>query len=182
MWLFGGSALLAAKTNAATLTDAERAPFMTIVDGGERRLRHPTLGFSILHPGPGFTAERSVAFRPDAEFYSFVDQATAARLTIGLFKGQGESPSSLRKLLEAISHQAEALGGDANVPPGVAELETLPTEPPRGFLQVALSDGRRFRTTAYGWHAPDGTSFAVLIAVLARRPNAGADVLASFRP
>jgi hypothetical protein len=128
-WLFGGIALLAAKTNAATLTDAERAPFVSVDDGGERRLRHPTLGFSILHPGPGFTAERAVAFRPDAQFYSFVapGAAEAAKLVIGLFRGQGDSSTSSRTLLEAMSRQADTLGGAAKVPARVVELDTSPT-------------------------------------------------------
>jgi hypothetical protein len=180
-WLFGATALLAAKTNAATLTDAERAPFVVDESEGERRLRHPTLGFSILHPGPGFTAERAVAFRPDAEFYSYVDPAAASRLIIGLFKGQGGSSASLRELLESMASQADALGGPARVPARVLDLSTSPTGPPRGVLRIALGDGRLFRTAGYGWRTADGTPFAVLVAVIARAEDASSDVLASFR-
>jgi hypothetical protein len=182
VWLLGGCALLAAKTDAATLTDAERAPFVSVDDGGERRLRHPTLGFSVLDPGRGFTAERAQAIGPESQFYSFVNPGGAERLVIWLFKGQGDSTSSLRKLLETVSRQSDVLGGDAKVPVRVVELQTSPVEPPRGVLRIALDDGRQFRTTAYGWRAADGTSFAILVAVMARAPDAAADVLASFRP
>jgi hypothetical protein len=181
-WLLGGCALLAAKTNTTTLTDAERAPFVSVDDGGQRWLRHPTLGFSVLHPGPGFQAERAVAFRRDAQFYSFIDPGERERLVIGLFKGQGESSVSLRTLLETMSRQADTLGGGAQAPARVVELETSPGEPPRGVLHLVLGDGRHFRTTAYGWRSPDGTSFATLVAVIAQAPDASADVLASFRP
>ena len=181
-WLLGGGALLGAKAEAATLTNAERAPFVTIDDGGERRLRHPALGFSVLHPGAGFVLEGAQAFRRDAHFYSFVDGAAAERMVIGLFKGQGESSASLRKLLETMGRQTDTLGGDAKSPARVAEVETSPGDPPRGGLKIALGDGRHFQIAGYGWRAADGTPFAILVAVMARAPEAGTEVLASFRP
>jgi hypothetical protein len=181
-WLLGGSALLAAKTEALTLTDAERAPFVTTNDRGEQRLRHPTLGFSVLHPGPGFVVEGAQAFRRDAHFYSFVDATAAERLVIGLFKGQGESSASLRKLLETMGRQTDAVGGDAKLPARIVDVETSPGDPPRGVLKIALADGRHFQTAGYGWRAADGTSFAILVAVMARDREAGSEVLASFRP
>jgi hypothetical protein len=181
-WLIGGCVLFEAKTSAATLTSIERAPFVTVDDGDRPRLRHPALGFSILHPGPAFIAERTQTFRPDTQFYSFVDPGEAVRLVIGLFKGQGESSSSLRQLLQGLSSQANALGGEAKVPARVVELETSEAEPPRGSLRLVLGDGRLFRTTAYGWRAADGTPFVILLGVIAHTPDAGADVLASFRP
>src|SRR6186997_1512965 len=39
---------------AAPLTAAERAPLVEVDEGGQRRLRHPAFGFSLLHPGSGF--------------------------------------------------------------------------------------------------------------------------------
>ncbi len=182
VWLIGGCTLLATKTNAATLTDAERVPFVSVEDEGEVRLRHPTLGFSILHPGPGFTPDIAQAFSRDAQFYSFVDPGAAARLVVGLFKDQGESSASLRKLLERMGHDADALSGGAAIPARVVGMEIAPADPPRGSLQIVLGDGRHFRVTAHGWRAPDGTPFAILVAMMARAPEAGADVLASFRP
>jgi hypothetical protein len=181
-WLLGGCALLAAKTSAVTFTDAERAPFVTVEEDGRRWLRHPTLGFSVLHPGPGFSAERSEAFRQDAHFYSFVDPNERERLTIGLFKGQGGSAASLRTLLETMSRQTDTLGGGNGLPARVVDLDAAPTEPPRGALHVVLGDGRHFRAAAYAWRSADGTPFAILVAIMARAPDAGADVLASFRP
>jgi hypothetical protein len=181
-WLFGGSALLAMKTEAVTLIPAERADFVVVEEGGQRRLRHPTLGFSFLHPGAGFVAGGSQAFSPSCQFYAFTDPAAGMGVTLGMFKGEGGSPASLRKLLESMGQQADALGGPAHLPARVVELEMSPADLPRGTMHVVLSDGRHYRSTAYGWRSPGGTPFAILIAVMARSPDAGGDVLASFHP
>lgn len=181
-WLVGGVALLTRHNDAVALTDAERAAFVTVEEGGQRRLRHPALGFSFLDPGPGFEATSSRAFRADAQFYSFADRERGIGLTIGLFKGQGDSPTSLRTLLESMSGQASALGGPGKVSTQIVELETPPDDPPRGDLHVVLGDGRHYRLQGYGWRSPDGTPFAILIAAMAHAPNAAADVLSSFRP
>lgn len=94
VWLLGGVALLSMRGQAVKLTTAERAAFVAVEEGGQRRLRHPALGFSFLDPGPGFEADRSIAYRPDAHFYAFVDRDQVVALYVGLFKGQGDSPSS----------------------------------------------------------------------------------------
>ena len=146
-WLFGGGALLATKTQAVTLADAERAPLVTVDEGNQRRLRHPTLGFSLLHPGPGFVAHESSAFRPSAHFYSFTDSEARVRFTVGLFKGKGDGPGSLRDLIEGMSKNTDALGGRAGSPPRVEKLEVSGDEPPRGTLEMVLGDGRLLRTT-----------------------------------
>jgi len=181
-WLFGGAFFLAPKTQAVTLTDAERAPLVTLDEGNQRRLRHPTLGFSLLHPGPGFVANESNAFRPGAHFYSFTDSEARVRVTVGLFKGQGAASGSLRELLEAMSKNTDALGGRAGIPPRVEKLEVSGDDPPRGALEMVLGDGRFLRTSAYGWRAPDGTPFAIFVTVMAHSYAPGTAVLASFRP
>lgn len=181
-WLFVGCVFLAMKTQAVTLAEADRAPFVIVDEGNQRRIRHPTLGFSLLHPGPGFVASESSAFRASAHFYSFTDREAGIRINIGLFKGQGDSPGSLRDLLETMSKQTDALGGRAASPPRVEKLEVSSDDPPRGTLEMVLGDGRHFRTRAYGWRSADGTPFAILIAVMAHSYAPGTAVLASFRP
>src|SRR6185503_7212647 len=98
--LVGTLAWCAHGPRGTTFTDDERVPFVTVKRKGEYRLLHPTLGFSILHPGRGFIAKGSQAFRADAQFYSFVDESAREALLIGLFKGQGGTPTSLRALVE----------------------------------------------------------------------------------
>lgn len=180
-WLFVGCFVLATKTQTVTLADAERAPLVIVDEGKQRRLRHPTLGFSLLHPGPGFVASDSNAFRPSAHFYSFTDSEARVRLTVGLFKGQGDA-GSLHELLEAMSKNTDALGSRTGSPPRVEKLEVSGDEPPRGTLEMLLGDGRYLRTSAYGWRAADGTPYAILVTVMAHSYAPGSAVLTSFRP
>ena len=108
--VLGGAWWYAQRTSAA-FTNEERAPLLLVEEHGEPRLRHPALGFSILHPGPGFVLTASQAYRADAQFYAFTDKAGAESLTVGLFKGVGDSSASLRDLIEEMGKQAGALGG-----------------------------------------------------------------------
>ena len=181
-WLFGGGALLATKTQAVTLTAAERAPFVTVDEGNQRRLRHPTLGFSFQHPGPGFVLSASSAFGPSAHFHSFADSEARVRFTVGLFKGKGDTAGSLRDLLEGMSKNTDALGGGTGTPPRVEKLEVSGDQPPRGTLEMVLGDGRFLRTSAHGLRAADGAPYAILMTVMAHSYAPGTAVLASFRP
>jgi len=181
VWLFGGVGWLTMHNRAVAMTAAERADFVTVEEGGRRRLRHPGLGFSFVDSKGGFERMGSQAFRSDAHFYAFVDRGQQIGLTIGLFKGQGDSPASLRELLETMRREASALGGAAKTPTTVVELNTA-DDPPRGDMHVMLGDGRHYRLKAYGWRSPDGAPFAILIGALADAPDAASDVLASFSP
>jgi hypothetical protein len=181
-WLFGGVFFLVTKTQAVTLADAERAPLVTVDENNQRRLRHPTLGFSLLHPGPGFVADDASAIRSSAHFYSFTDSEARVRISVGLFKGEGDTSGSLRDLLEGMSKNMDAVAGPAARPARVEKLEVSGEEPPRGALEMVLGDGRHYRTRAYGWRSPDGAPFAILIAVTAHSYAPGSAVLASFRP
>ena len=87
-WLFGAGFFLASKAREVTLTYAERAPLVTVDDGHQRRLRHPTLGFSLLHPGPGFVEGDPNASRPSAHFYSFTDAEARVRVTVGISRAR----------------------------------------------------------------------------------------------
>lgn len=181
-WLFVGCLLLATNLKPVTLADAERAPLVSVDVDNQRRLRHPTLGFSLLHPGPGFVASDSTVFGRSAHFYSFTDSEARVRFTVGLFKGKGGSAGSLRDLLEAMSKNADALGGRAGVPPRVDKLEVSADGAPRGTLEMVLADGRHLRTKAHGWRAADATPYAILMTVMAHSYAPGSAVLASFRP
>ncbi|HXU01500.1 MAG TPA: hypothetical protein VN903_10930 [Polyangia bacterium] len=163
-------------------TPDERVPFVTVKRKSEYRLIHPTLGFSVLHPGRGFAPKGSQAFRPDAQFYAFVDDAAREVLTIGLFKGQGASARSLRKLVEEMGKQADVLGGPGGAPVRVVSLDVRDSDPPRGEMHAIIGDGRHYQLSAYGWDRPDGAPIAVLIAVLSASPDAHAAVRESFQP
>ena len=87
--VLGGAWWFARRTSAA-FTNEERAPLARASsEHGEPRLRHPALGFSILHPGPGFVLPASQAYRADAQFYVFTDEAGVEAVTLALFKRVG---------------------------------------------------------------------------------------------
>jgi hypothetical protein len=81
----------------APLTPAERAPLVQVADGDTLLLRHPTLGFSLPHPGPAFAevdqAElRRLArgmFEPGMQVYGWFDETAGAVLVVGLMKDVG---------------------------------------------------------------------------------------------
>src|SRR4029079_1784315 len=52
--LLGGVWWYGQRPQSSGFTAEERAAFVAVDRNGERRLLHPALGFTILHPGPGF--------------------------------------------------------------------------------------------------------------------------------
>jgi hypothetical protein len=167
---------------SATFTAEERVPFVTVDRNGERRLLHPALGFSVLDPGAGFVASGSQAFRSNAQFYVFTDRDAGESLSIGLFKGMGDSPGSLRGLIESMGREAATLAGRSGAPVEVVGLDVPEADPPRGELHAVIGRNRHYRLRAYGWKRPDQAPIAVLIAILSSSADAHTDVLASFQP
>src|SRR6185369_3883666 len=151
-------------------TAEERAPFAEVDRGGERRLSHPTLGFSILHPGPGFVATGSQAFRADAQFYAFADQAAGESLTVGVFKGQGQSPWSLRKLVDQMGAHASTLAGGSGARVQVVAMDVPDADPPRGEMHAIIGKNRHFRLRAYGWDRRGQPPVAVIVAIYSAAP------------
>jgi hypothetical protein len=170
-----------ARTEAVTLTPEERAPLVTVDDGGRPRLRHPTLGFSILHPGPGFVeAGRPVA--AGGQFYRYADSSAPAIFMVGLFKSDSGSPAELRKLMEALGHQAGTLAGNSGAPVTVLRLDVPTDEPPRGEFHALVGEHKHYQLRAHGWRPPGRGPFAAMIAVMSTTPEAYTEVLDSFRP
>jgi hypothetical protein len=178
----GGAFWFGDRVSGTVFTNEERAPFVAVDRNGERRLLHPALGFSILHPGPGFVPSASQAYRANAHFYVFTDQAGGEALTVGLFKGFGGSSASLRDLIEEMGKQAGALAGKTGAPVRVVRLEAPEAEPPHAELHAIIGEGRHLRMSGYGWKRPGQAPIAVLIAVTSSEADAHSDVLASFQP
>jgi hypothetical protein len=177
---FGGGPLVVAMTRPS-FTAEERAALVAVDEGGGRRLRHPALGFSLLHPGAGFVPSVSQAFRADAHFYAFDNLALRERLVVGVFKGKGESSASLRSLLESM--RQELAQGDVK---GFAGKPSLVTPVEGSLRAVALSApmnaGYELHARAYGLDVPGRSPFAVFIGISTTAPGAYAELLSSFRP
>jgi hypothetical protein len=178
----GGVFWFGDRVSRTVFTNEERAPFVAVDRNGERRLLHPALGFSILHPGPGFVPSASQAYRANMHFYVFTDQQGGEALTVGLFKGFGGSSASLRDLIEEMGKQAGGLAGKAGVPVRVVRLEAPDTDPPHAELHAIIGEGRHFRMSGYGWKRPGQAPIAVVVAMMSPEADAHSDVLASFQP
>jgi hypothetical protein len=180
--VLGGVFWFGDRVSRSVFTNEERAPFVAVDRNGERRLLHPALGFSILHPGPGFVPSASQAYRGNAHFYVFTDQQGGEALNVGLFKGFGGSSASLRELIEEMGKEAGALAGKTGVPVRVVRLEAPDSEPPRAELHAIIGEGRHYRLSGFGWKRPGQSPIAVILAVMSSDPDAHSDVLASFQP
>jgi hypothetical protein len=100
----------------AVLTAAERRPLEIREQGGERRLVHPTLGFSLLHPGPGFVESEQAAavFQqstrdPGAHAYAYARASDRSFVIVTIGKGldsragmEGMVRGLTRPLLQAV--------------------------------------------------------------------------------
>jgi hypothetical protein len=178
------------RSSQAIFTGDERGPFVTVESNGERRLVHPALGFSLLHPGPGFVAAGSQAFRPDAQFYSFADRDAHESLTIGVFKGMGDRPHALRKLIDSMAAHASGLAGGSGERVEVVQMDVPDDEPVRGqmhaiihaVIHAIIGKKMHYRLRAYGWSPPHQVPIAVLIAVMSPSADAHEGVLTSFLP
>jgi len=180
--LLGGAWWYGQRPQSTAFTAEERAALVAVDRNGERRLLHPALGFTILHPGPGFVPAGSQAFKANAHFYTFTNQGEGELLAIGLFKGFGGSSDSLRGLVQDMGKQAEALAGPTRAPVRVVELEVPDDDPPHAEMHAIIGESRHYRLSGYGWKRPGQAPIAVLISVMSRDEDALADVLDSFQP
>jgi hypothetical protein len=92
-----------------SLTAAEKQPLVIGDDAGERRLRHPGLGFSILHPGPKFL-EAAELGKPKpgqkhddtTQEYAFADREGRSVLLVSVMKGMGGTREKLAEHLDGV--------------------------------------------------------------------------------
>jgi hypothetical protein len=169
------------KTEARELTDGERTPLVAVGEGEGRRLRHPTLGFSIRDPGAAFKLVVSQAFAPTAQYDGYQNAAGDVNMVVGLVKGIGDSEASLREFLTAMK---DAPVGSPTRRLDVTRLETSGGAAPegrlRGWIHGTLGEVS-YRLSAHGF-TKDGTSYAFFVAVASVEPDALAEVLTSFEP
>jgi hypothetical protein len=110
------------KRRVEPLTQSEKAALVAVDDGGQRRLRHPELGFSILNPGPGLRASAEVVAAaagagrdPETVTYGFIDGDLRSTLVIAVMKNMGGSRAALSEHLDGLQRglaQAVPAGSD----------------------------------------------------------------------
>ena len=180
--LSGRCLLVRRRVGRTVFTNKERAPFVAVDRNGERRLLHPALGFSILHPGAGLVPSASQAYGANAHFYVFTDQAGGEALTVGLFKGFGGSSASLQGPSRGdgqAGRRARRQDGRSRAgrSSGGARHQSTACGAPRDHRRRPALPAERLRL-----EAPGQSPLAVVIAMMSSGADAHSDVLASFQP
>jgi hypothetical protein len=170
------------------LTEAERVPLVIVDEGGERRLRHPAFGFSILHPGATFREAPDVAQAmegagrdPATQHYGFSDPDDRSALVISVMKGMGGTRASL------VEHVDGFQRGFASMPASAAALQwtgkeiTWDAGRHEAHLGATFGGGMRLELAAYAVMRAGQPPFIVNVMVMAPRPDLLAKLLASFR-
>jgi len=169
----------------APLTPAERAPLEQVTEGDAVRLRHPTLGFSLPHPGPAFAeiddAElRRLArgmFEPGMQVYGWFDETAGAVLVVGLMKDVGS-----REELEGF--QAGFLEALREQPGSRLERNTVTWSGDVGAADVrgTLADGTSLASRGRVLRlAPRGPRYLIILAAFTLEPGALDFVLDGLR-
>lgn len=172
---------------APAITEAERAPLVVVDEGGQRRLRHPAFGFSILHPGPGFKESAEVVAAmgmkgdPATQVYGFAEAETSSFLVVSVMKGMGGSKLAMEKHVDGM------LRGMQTSLAGKAEMRVLARQTVWdatahvGTFTVAVNDQMRLELAAYSVERPGQPPFIVNLMITAPQASRFAALLASFR-
>jgi hypothetical protein len=173
------------------LAAADRAPLAVVDEGGQRRLRHPTLGFSLLHPGPRFADAPDLAAQmnggalkddPATVTYGFREPDTQAALVVQVMNGMG---GTREKLTSHIDGLQSGLGKSAAASADLRWLDkgiTWDDQRHVGRLSASLAGQMRIELAAYSVERPGREPFIVNLFLMTRQPERFADLLASFRP
>jgi hypothetical protein len=175
------------------LAEADRAPLQIVDEAGQRRLRHPTLGFSLLHPGPRFVESPEVVAAmsggalkgdPATVTYGFQEPDTQSALIVQVMNGMGGTRDKL------VSHVDGVQQGLAKSAAASADLRWLGKDVTWddhrhvGRLSASLSGQVRMRIEldAYSVEPAGRPPFVVNLFLTTREPERFADLLGSFRP
>jgi hypothetical protein len=171
----------------APLTDAERAPLVEVDQGGERRLRHPAFGFSILHPGPSLRESPEMAKTlegktpdPDTQNYAYLDPGGSV-VALSVMKGMGGTRASLSDHVDGF--QSGFTGSAAGGP----DLRWLGKELSWNAsrhdarLKGLLGGDTRLELASYAIIRPQQPPLIVNVLVVSREIDRFTKLLSSFR-
>ena len=185
--LFVVRALQMPTVSTDALTLDERVPLVVVRDGAARRLTHPVLGFSILHPGPAWEpadpASGGLGSDDAMHLWAYMAQDELNVLMVGLVRG-ARSLDGLQALLEALWTGA---GGAISGASTHRIAEPAGADPggghPEVSLEGALTSGVHLLARAHSVHlGPLRRGYVVLVAAFTTRPATVSAVVQSYRP
>jgi hypothetical protein len=172
------------KRSTPALTAADRTPLIDETVAGQRRLRHPTLGFSFHHPGATFAPSQKVtdamqAAHPDKRFhyYAFVDDPPTTVVEIAMMNEDVPNREAMVRELAELEKSFGSKGKAATYDDGVTWTDQLHDAHFAGEI-----DGEHIRVRMIPISPKDHPQVVVALIVASQDPNALADTLASFGP
>ena len=180
----------------ASLPEEDRVPLETVEIEGVRRLRHPTLGFSLLHPGEDYFDERVAALNRDNELravaggrdwtqsYVYTKKAGGTALIVSILNGIGVTEKQMQEV-GALTEEGY-VRGMRNLMGANVKVEHLKDEV---VWDANRHEASRYftvgdlhcRTRAHAIRAVDHPPFVVLLMLTSREPTELEEVLESFR-
>jgi hypothetical protein len=173
------------------LAAADRAPLLVVDEGGQRRLRHPTLGFSLLHPGPRFVDAPELAAQmnggalkddPATVTYGFKEPDTQAALVVQVMNGMG---GTREKLTSHVDGLQSGIGKSAAAAADLKWLDKAVTWDDQhhvGRLSASLAGQMRIELAAHSVEHAGREPFIVNLFLMTRQPERFVDLLPSFQP
>jgi hypothetical protein len=172
------------------LTAAERAPLQVIDDGGQRRLVHPTLGFSVRHPGPGYQERPALAAMmglgsdPAAQVFAYAEDPPADALIVAIIKDAGRTRDGLDEMIAGLERGLAASAREQM--PGAAlqvdRREVIWTDAERvARVQIRVGDLATIRVDAHPVRPAGRAPFVVALMTMTTEAAALAGVIDSFR-
>ena len=170
--------------HTAELTAADRVPLIDETVNGQRRLRHPTLGFSFHHPGAAFAPSQKIvdsmkSSNPDGRFhyYGFIDDPVTAVVEVAMMNEDIPTREVLVKELAEFEKSFGSKGQVGTYDDGVTWTDQLHDAHFSGEL-----NGLHFRVRMIPFTPKDHPQVVVALIVASQDATVLADTLASFGP
>ncbi len=175
------------RDEALDLTAADRAPLVDETVNGRHQLRHPTFGFSFLHPGPDFAPSAALTAGmaksnsdPHTIFYAYADSAMTTNLVLAV---TGADVQSRERLQAELAGFERTFGASSGAAARLTVLErTVLWESGKHEADYHAQIGElHVRMRMLALHEKRAPAL-VAIMVMSNDPDALADMLASFTP
>jgi len=184
--------LVAMPPRARPLRAADRAPLVEVEIDGKPRLKHPTLGFSILRPPTGYHDSPQIAAAmggltrdPGSVVYAYAEDPPQGGLIVTVMNNHAGSRRDLQEFLDGIQHGIESsvrsqLGESTKV-----QIDRKDVTGDDAHLEAhlhAVVNGVHMQVNGYPLDVPERPPVIVNVMVVGPEATLMADVLASFRP
>jgi hypothetical protein len=175
-------------SSGAHFKASDREALVRYTDGGEKWLRHPTLGFSLRDPGQGFNEAPQFAAMmmsggdKDAIYYAYADTGPNAVLVVAALPESVDSPGDLEKSLDGIERglrnslaKGAAAGAPFEVVTRAVDAGTL-----TATFHVKIGEAD-FRLKLFAVSHAASVDYTVMLGVMSKSSDVLANVLTELR-